>query len=67
MPERGKHYLPAIEKHQPVEMSTASKSGSKKQQMTQEQIIAGFNQLRQEQRVLGSRIIELESDASEHG
>lgn len=48
-------------------MSTATKTGSKKQQMTQEQIIAGFNQLRQEQRILGSRIVELESDANEHG
>ena len=29
-------------------------------------IIAGFNQLRQEQRAISSKIVELESDASEH-
>ena len=31
-----------------------------------EVIIGGFNQLRQEQRAMSSKIVELENDASEH-
>jgi hypothetical protein len=34
--------------------------------LNQEQIIAGLNQLRQEQRYFSSKISELESDFSEH-
>ncbi|XP_072166197.1 prefoldin subunit 2-like [Diadema setosum] len=34
--------------------------------LSSEQIIAGFNQLRQEQRALVSKIAELESDQNEH-
>lgn len=48
----------------------ASKTGSKnvlnKPKPSQEQIVGGFNQLRQEQRQLASKIMELESDVTEH-
>ena len=49
----------------------ASKSNGKKSKgnkggLTQEQIIFKFNQLRQEQRNLLSKISELEMDQSEH-
>lgn len=37
-----------------------------KKQFTQEQIIAGFNQLRTEQRTLAAKVVELESDQNEH-
>lgn len=33
---------------------------------TQEQIVAGFNQLRQEQRNISTKVAELESDLNEH-
>lgn len=34
--------------------------------LSQEQIVAGFNQLRQEQRQLANKIVELEGDVTEH-
>jgi len=34
--------------------------------MNQEQVITGFNQLRQAQRNLSNKIVELESDLNEH-
>lgn len=34
--------------------------------MSHEQIVAGFNQLRQDQRALVSKIAELDSDQNEH-
>jgi len=40
----------------------AGQSGPK----SQEQIIAGFNQLRQDQRALASKVVELESEQNEH-
>ncbi len=43
----------------------ASKSGKSKQP-TNEQIVSGFNQLRQEQRGLMTKIAELEGDQNEH-
>ncbi|RWS24217.1 Deoxyribonuclease tatD-like protein [Leptotrombidium deliense] len=45
---------------------TISKTKSKVKTLTQEQIIAGFNQLRQEQRNLASKVVELEADLNEH-
>jgi len=39
---------------------------SKPKGLSQEQIIAGFNQLRQEQRQLANKIVELETDLTEH-
>ena len=52
-------------------MSTASESSkapakASAKKPTQEQIIAGFNLLRQEQRALASKIVEVEADVSEH-
>ena len=43
----------------------ASKSGKNKQP-SNEQIVAGFNQLRQDQRALMTKIAELEGDQNEH-
>ena len=48
--------------------SDSSKTQTKPKQKTlsQEQIVAGFNQLRQEQRQLANKIVELEGDVTEH-
>ena len=51
----------------PVMSGDSSKSGkSVAKKMTQEQIVAGFNQLRQEQRAMASKIVEVEADVNEH-
>lgn len=42
----------------------SSKPAPKK--ISQEQIIGGFNQLRQEQRAMSTKVVELEGDQSEH-
>lgn len=48
-------------------MSTdVSKAGKASKKMSQEQIVAGFNQLRQEQRAMASKIVEVEADVNEH-
>ena len=39
---------------------------SKKQAKSQEQIVAGFQELRQQQRNMASKISELEMDMKEH-
>lgn len=41
-------------------------SQAKMRPLNQEQIIAGLNQLRQEQRYFSSKVSELEADHSEH-
>lgn len=46
------------------ETSKGGKGAAKK--LTQEQIVAGFNQLRQEQRAMASKIAEVEADVNEH-
>ena len=43
-----------------------SKMASKKQVKSQEQVIAGFQELRQQQRNVASKISELEMDMKEH-
>ena len=45
----------------------ASVDSKGKKPLSQQQIINGFNQLRQEQRTAATQIVELESDANEHG
>ncbi|XP_074652828.1 prefoldin subunit 2-like [Tubulanus polymorphus] len=45
-------------------MSTAA--AQKQKQVNQEAIISGFNELRQQQRALASKISELEMDCKEH-
>lgn len=47
--------------------SDPKKAPAAKKAITQEQIVAGFNQLRQEQRTISGQVVELESDANEHG
>jgi hypothetical protein len=49
-------------------MASNSNSNNKSKQKTlsQEQIINGFNQLRQEQRQLSNKVMELETDLTEH-
>lgn len=44
----------------------ASTKGQKQSLKTQEQIIQGFNALRAEQRQLSQKIMELETDVTEH-
>ena len=48
-------------------MSDPKKVVPPKRVLSQEQIIAGFNQLRQEQRSIAGQIVEMESDTNEHG
>jgi hypothetical protein len=43
------------------------KNSLPKKGMTQEEIVAGFNKLRQEQRSLGGQVMEIEGDINEHG
>lgn len=45
---------------------SSSAKATKTKPVNQEQIIAGFNQLRQEQRTLANKIVELECDVNEH-
>jgi hypothetical protein len=53
--------------HSSVMSNEASKAGrTSAKKMTQEQIVAGFNQLRQEQRAMASKIVEVEADVNEH-
>lgn len=42
------------------------KGKTKAKSLTNEQILAGFNQLRQAQRSINNKIIELENDLNEH-
>ena len=44
----------------------SSKSGKKGDQMSQEKIIATFQQLRMEQRGIATKMAELESEKNEH-
>ena len=44
----------------------ADKDKTKGKSLTNEQILAGFNQLRQAQRSINNKIIELENDLNEH-
>lgn len=48
--------------------SMAEKAGKSKkgEQLSQEKILATFQQLRQEQRAIASKITELESEKNEH-
>ncbi|XP_070534938.1 prefoldin subunit 2-like [Ptychodera flava] len=44
----------------------SEKSGKSNKPLTQEQIIGGFNMLRQEQRQMATKIAELETEQNEH-
>ena len=44
----------------------ASDSSKKEKPLNRHQILSGFNQLRQAQRLLSDKIIELENDLNEH-
>ena len=46
--------------------SSKTQTKPKPKTLSQEQIVAGFNQLRQEQRQLDNKIVELEGDVTEH-
>lgn len=46
--------------------SSKTQTKPKPKTLSQEQIVAGFNQLRQEQRQLANKIVELEGDVTEH-
>ena len=47
-------------------IANISKMANKKQAKSQEQIVAGFQELRQQQRGVASKISELEMDMKEH-
>ncbi|KAI8488731.1 PREDICTED: prefoldin subunit 2-like [Branchiostoma belcheri] len=46
--------------------STAAKVGNKQVKVSQEQVVAGFNQLREQQRAVASKCSELEMELNEH-
>ena len=48
------------------ENEKSSKSSEKVKKLTQEQIITQFNQLRQEQKILVTKLSEVEQDLNEH-
>lgn len=48
------------------EAEKSTKSTEKAKKLTQEQIITHFNQLRQEQKVLVTKLTEVEQDLNEH-
>ncbi|CAH1263035.1 PFDN2 [Branchiostoma lanceolatum] len=45
---------------------TAAKVGNKQLKLNQEQVVAGFNQLREQQRAVASKCSELEMELNEH-
>ncbi len=47
-------------------MAEKSSKGGKKEQLSQEKIVATFQQLRMEQRAIASKIGEIESEKNEH-
>ncbi|XP_059144036.1 prefoldin subunit 2-like [Physella acuta] len=47
-------------------MATTGATAKSKQPLSKEQLISGFNELRQQQRMLASRISEIEMDMKEH-
>lgn len=50
----------------PESMATTGANAKSKQLLSKEQLISGFNELRQQQRMLASRMSEIEMDMKEH-
>ena len=46
--------------------NTQQKSGGSKKPLTQEQILSGFNELRQKQRGIAGKVSELEMEKRDH-
>ena len=67
LPRLTPHAHPRASSVAAMSSDTSSKTkAAPGKKLTQEQILAGFNQLRQEQRALASKIVEVEADVNEH-